>query len=120
MFRFGDPGGRAYTSSTDILTWWTAASPATAAAPSVSAGDGRTTGSALLFSGNNSNYMLIKELPDNQSTLGIAFAIKITGFPTQTVLLASFGDGSTGQCDLRVGSDGQLIVVRNSGGDPGS
>lgn len=112
MFRFGDPGGRIYTSvgtsNANLLAHWTSTIGGTW---TVSAGNGRTTGSCLrvVLSGPST---LSKTL-DARATWGIAFAFRLSSLGTNNNSIVSFIDASNVQVDLRQNSDGTLSVTRN-------
>jgi hypothetical protein len=113
MFRFGDPGGRMYTAAgtaaANILAHWTSLSATSAW--SVSASNGRTTGSCLRMAQSNQNTAIFKTLT-SQATLGIAFAFRSGGAQiTSGPSMAGFYD-TTAQVDLRLNSDFTLSVTR--------
>lgn len=121
MFRFGDPGGRMYasagTSSANLLALWTSQPNSGAdAVISVSAGNGRTSGSALLFAAAATNrWSNLQKTLDSQPTWGAAFAIKLPALPAtgSTPVIAVLADSGTTQVDLRLNSDGSLTATRN-------
>lgn len=116
MFVFGDPGGRMYTvagtTGANILAHWTSSNRI--ASWSVSAGNGRTTGSCLRTpnAGGSGGVILQKVFPAQQ-TVGTAFAFRASAIPTSTMLIAAFIDVTTTQVDLRLNSDGSLALTRN-------
>jgi hypothetical protein len=111
--RFFDPGGRIYsavgTANVNLLAWWANCSTFV----SILAGGGRTVGTCLRF-GANSNQFLTKTL-DSQSTWGVAFALRIAGFPAagSTYQIVSLRDFGTLQVELRILSDGTMTITRN-------
>ncbi len=115
MFRFGDPGGRMYTSvgtsNVNLLAWWT--SVGSSSTWSVSATNGRTGGSSLRCV--HSGYDFLQKTLDAQSTWGVALAFRTTTLPTAAagIVVASFIDGTTTQVDFRVISTGQIVITRN-------
>jgi hypothetical protein len=116
MFIFGDPGGRMYTSigtsGANILAYWT--SSINIAAWSVSAGNGRTTGSCLRVpnTGGGGGNWLQKGFA-GQQIVGAAFGFRISLVPANVLPIVAFIDASTTQMDLRVGLDGSLSLTRN-------
>jgi hypothetical protein len=115
-FRFGDPGGRVYGTITNILAYW---SVVTTTAPwSVSAGNGRSTGSCLRLAMAATTNTIYKNL-DNQATWGIAFGFKPSvAQATNAYSVAFFADSGTPQVTLRLNTSGTLSVYRgtSSGG----
>jgi hypothetical protein len=124
MFRFGDPGGRIYTSAgtsmANILAHWTSWNTNLSGAPSttrwsVSAGNGRTTGSCLRLAPNSNEWFYLTKTLDARQTWGIAFAYKTSILPnsTNTPALVIIFDGTSNQVDLRLNADGTLSITRN-------
>jgi hypothetical protein len=115
MFRFGDPGGRMYTTvgtgQANLLAYWT--SVVNGASFSVSAGNGRLGGSSLRISavGNLTEYRVRKTL-DAQSTWGMAFAFRASAIPFGSTQIASVMDVTAAQLDLKLNPDFTLSITR--------
>lgn len=128
-FVFGDPGGRMYTSAgtsaARVLQHWTALGGQALGNVSVSAGNGRTTGSCLrlTMSTAGGDNRLMKTLASAQGTMGGALGFRgsagfsnnpVTGAAGARTTIMSFMDAGTNQVDLRWNSgDNTLAVTRN-------
>jgi hypothetical protein len=118
MLRHYDPGGRMYTSvgtsNANLLAWWTSLGTNAGSSWSVSAGNGRTTGSSLrCVSASASDQRLFKTLTA-QATWGIAFGFRFSALTgVNGGQIAGTRDITTNQADLRLNSDGTLAVTRN-------
>lgn len=125
MFRFGDPGGRAYNtvgaSSANLLAWWTAAN-SNPGNFSITSSGGRSGGNSLHARLAAVSY--ISKAFNNQPTWGIACAVKFSslagGGNWGTFLTVQDSVSATIQLELRVGSDGSLRICRNNGGNNGT
>lgn len=110
----GHPYGAAGTANANLLAWWGSVGLSSGDTVfSVSAGNGRTTGTDCLrinLAATNRLGYLVKAL-DAQATWGIAFAIKLPSIGAHT--LVQFLDGASIQLDLRLVADGSLSVTRN-------
>jgi hypothetical protein len=115
MFRFGDPGGRGYnavgTSQVNLLAWWNG-SNTTPANFSITSSGGRNGGNSLHFSIAGAGY--ISKTLDAQATWGIAFAIKVSAFPSGGAIFQLIDAGTT-QIELRLNTNGTLKVTKNNG-----
>lgn len=115
-FRFGDPGGRMYTSvgtsNVNILAHWTAIN---SSAWTVSASNGRTSGSCLRISaGNQGTVSWLTKTLGAQATWGIAFGFRqVSTTASAALTLCAFQDVATTQVDLRINTDLTLSVTRN-------
>ena len=117
-FRFGEPGGRIYTSAgasnANVLALWTMRYSDSGNGISVVAGNGRLTGSCLRISNSNQSYEYLTKTLTNQNIMGIALAIRLGGLPAAGQRgLFGFLDTGNQQCDVRINVLGQLVVTRN-------
>lgn len=110
MIRFVEPGGRMYTTAgtslANILTNWSVLN-GSSTVWSISAGNGRFGGSSFRYTGTDSTSNILSKTLDSQSTWGLNFAIRPTGFGNSHSIF-QFQDGSTGQHFLQLTSTGFL------------
>jgi len=119
MFRFGDPGGRMYqvagTGNVNILANWNAVN---GNGWSVVAGQGRSGGTCLRYNSGGGNAVLSKGLPDNQATLGCAFAFRCANVTAAQSgngnYIMNFNDAGYSQIKLCLDNTGALRVLNGS------